>query len=70
MEMSNSTFLTGIPEAPGNQGFMDVVKALEWVNINIGNLFIYSIPYFCIIHMRCILLVTFLIKLLFRVKFN
>ncbi len=26
----------GIPEAPGNQGFMDVVKALEWVQINIG----------------------------------
>jgi acetylcholinesterase len=25
----------GIPEAPGNQGFMDVVKALEWVQINI-----------------------------------
>ena len=70
MQISNGILLTGIPEAPGNQGFMDVVKALEWVNINIGNLFIHSLPYIYIIHMRCILLVTFLIKLLFRVKFN
>ena len=26
----------GIEEAPGNQGFMDLVKALEWINSNIG----------------------------------
>jgi len=25
----------GIEEAPGNQGFMDLVKALEWINSNI-----------------------------------